>query len=180
MDPNGHLWAIGFDSEGRAGEVREEITRLGWGMDGLLSVLRLDDVAVVVRSRDGSYSFNREPFLVAANVLSCSVLGMLVGLVVAAPMTGATVGALLGGVGSAAASSAWIDESFVRDVERLMKPGTSALFVLDEEGDMDIILHHIRGLGGTVLKTNVDMERARLIQATLADSPEDPRGSNDR
>ena len=49
-----------------------------------------------------------------------------------------------------------------------MKPGTSAIFVLDDEGDMDVILHRIRGLGGTVLKTNVDLERARLIQSTLA------------
>jgi uncharacterized membrane protein len=33
---------------------------------------------------------------------------------------------------------------------------------------MDVILHKIRGLGGTVLKTNVDTERAQLIQSTLA------------
>jgi hypothetical protein len=38
---------------------------------------------------------------------------------------------------------------------------------------MDMILHKIRGLGGTVLKTNVDLERASLIQSTLASaSPE--------
>ena len=29
------------------------------------------------------------------------------------------------------------------------------------------ILQAIRGLGGTVLKTNVDLERAKLIQSTL-------------
>jgi uncharacterized membrane protein len=63
-----------------------------------------------------------------------------------------------------------LGEEFIRDVEGLMKPGTSALFVLDDEGDMDVILHAIRGLGGTVLKTNVDVERARLIQTTLAAS----------
>jgi uncharacterized membrane protein len=49
-----------------------------------------------------------------------------------------------------------------------MKPGTSALFVLDQAGNMTSILDGIRGLGGTVLKTNVDLERARLIQSTLA------------
>lgn len=53
-----------------------------------------------------------------------------------------------------------------------MKPGTSALFVLDDEGDMDVILHTIRGLGGTVVKTNVDLERAKLIESTLAPSAE--------
>ena len=35
---------------------------------------------------------------------------------------------------------------------------------------MDPILHTIRGLGGTMLKTNVDLERAKLIQSTLAAS----------
>jgi uncharacterized membrane protein len=49
-----------------------------------------------------------------------------------------------------------------------MKPGTSALFVLDDQGDMEVILHTIQGLGGVVLKTNVDLERAKLIQLTLA------------
>ena len=58
----------------------------------------------------------------------------------------------------------------IHDVESMMKPGTSALFVLDDEGDMEVILHKIRGLGGTVLKTNVDLERAKLIQSTLAAS----------
>jgi uncharacterized membrane protein len=57
-----------------------------------------------------------------------------------------------------------------REVEGLIKPGTSVLFVLDEVGNMDSILRGIRGLGGTVLKTNVDIERAKLIQSTLAAS----------
>jgi uncharacterized membrane protein len=75
----------------------------------------------------------------------------------------------LGGAGTAAsAASSGIGDNFIREVEELMKPGTSALFVLDYEGDMDVILSQIRGLGGTVLKTNVDLERAKLIQSTLA------------
>ena len=49
-----------------------------------------------------------------------------------------------------------------------MQPGTSALFVLDEVGEMDNILQAIQGLGGTVLKTNVDLDRARLVQSALA------------
>jgi hypothetical protein len=40
---------------------------------------------------------------------------------------------------------------------------------------MDVILHSIRGLGGTVLKTNVDLERATLIQSTLAASAAAPQ-----
>jgi uncharacterized membrane protein len=76
----------------------------------------------------------------------------------------------VGGAGSAAAAHMGISEDFIRDVEALMKPGTSALFVLDDAGDMEVILDKIQGLGGTVVKTNVDLEQAKLIQSTLAAS----------
>jgi uncharacterized membrane protein len=68
----------------------------------------------------------------------------------------------------AATVAVGISDDFVREVEALIQPGTSGLFLLDDGGDMDAILHAIRGLGGTVLKTNVDLERAKLIQSTLA------------
>jgi uncharacterized membrane protein len=164
MSTYSHLWAIGYDDVGRADEVRDEIKRLGWDKHYLILV----DVAVVVRHADGSFTFNQEPFPAIYNILGCTAVGFLAGLVLAAPLAGATVGALLGGVGSVTTSSVGIRDDFVREVEGLMKPGTSALFVLDDEGDMDVILHRIRGLGGTLLKTNVDVERAKLIQSTLA------------
>ena len=165
MKRYGHLWAIGYDDMERANQVRGEIEFLGWNKN----YLALDDVAVVIRHPDGSFMFNREKFPAASNVLGCSAVGFLAGLVLGAPLTGATIGAMVGGAGSAAVSaSVGIDDDFVTEVKGLMKPGTSAIFVLDDEGDMDVILHRIRGLGGTVLKTNVDLERAQLIQSTLA------------
>ena len=109
------------------------------------------------------------------NILACTGVGFLAGLVLAAPLTGATIGAVLGSAGTAAATHAGISEGFIRDVEAMMKPGTSALFVLDDEADMEMTLHQIQGLGGTVLKTNVDPERAKLIQSTLAAALPDER-----
>jgi uncharacterized membrane protein len=136
---------------------------------------------VVVRHPDGSFTLNREKFPAAANILGCSVVGFLAGLAVGAPITGATVGAMVGGAGTAAVSaSAGISNDFVKEVERLMKPGTSAIFVLDDEGDMDVILHKIHGLGGTVLKTNVDLEHAKLIQSTLSAPTQQTSKSNGR
>ena len=44
---------------------------------------------------------------------------------------------------------------------------------------MDVILGAVPGLGGgTVLKTNVDLERAQLIQSTLA-APSTQPGKSD-
>ena len=164
---NSHLWAIGYDEMDRAGQVRDRITALGWD-ERRLALL---DIAVVVRHSDGSFELDREPFPVAANVGGATAVGFIAGLVLGVPTVGAAVGALLGGIGTGIATARLgIDDEFVREVEAMMKPRTSALFVLDDEGDMDIILREIRGLGGTVLKTNVDVDRAKLIQSTLAGS----------
>ncbi|HEY7314507.1 MAG TPA: DUF1269 domain-containing protein [Gemmataceae bacterium] len=175
MTTAAHLWAIGYDDMEKADRVREEITQLGWGVGQGGKSLILLDIAVVVRHADGTFTFDRKQFPGMANIVGCTAVGFLAGLVLAAPLTGATIGAMLGGVGTAAsAAAAGIGDDFVREVEALMKPGTSALFVLDDEGDMEMILDTVRGLGGVVLKTNVDLERAKLIQTTLAASA-DPR-----
>jgi uncharacterized membrane protein len=168
MSTTTHLWAIGYDDMARADQVRDEITQLGWGTGNASKYLILEDIAVVVRHPDGSFTLDRKPFPGLANILGSTGVGFLAGLVLAAPLTGATIGALLGSAGSAAATHAGIKDDFIHDVVSMMKPGTSALFVLDDEGDLEMILHKIRGLGGTVLKTNVDVERAKLIQSTLA------------
>jgi uncharacterized membrane protein len=181
MTASAHLWAIGFDDAEGAHRARDEIARLGWETGGVKAHLILEDMAVVVRHPDGSFSLDREPFPAATNILGCSAVGFLIGLVLAAPLAGAAIGALVGGVGTAASAAAvGIGEDFVREVEGMMRPGTSALFVLDDVGNLDVILHAIRGLGGTVLRTNVDRERAKLIQSTLAAGPADAAGPTGR
>src|SRR5678816_1990184 len=96
MTKSGNLWAIGYDDMGRANQIRDEIISLGWDKHYLL----LNDVAVVVRHPDGSFTLNREKFPAAANILGCSVVGFLAGLVVGVPITGATIGAMVGGAGT--------------------------------------------------------------------------------
>jgi uncharacterized membrane protein len=167
MTTAAHLWAIGYDDMVRADQVRDEIAELGWGAGKAGKYLLLEDIAVVVRHADGSFTLDRRPFSDLASVLACTGVGFLAGLALAAPLTGATIGALFGGA-DIVATHAGMSKAFIREVEAMIKPGTSALFVLDEEVDMEVILHKIRGLGGTVLKTNVDPERAKLIQSTLA------------
>ena len=165
MATSSHLWAVGYDDVKQASRMRDEIVRLGRAQNYLL----LDDVAVAVRHPDGSFTLERERLDAASNILGLSAVGFLAGLVLGVPFVGAAIGAAVAGAGTAAViGSAGISGDFIKEVQALMKPGSSAIFVLDNEGDMDVILHGIRGLGGTVLKTNVDLERARLIQSTLA------------
>jgi uncharacterized membrane protein len=163
MIESGHLWAIGYDDMDRAEQVRAAI--IGLGERHCLIVL---NTAVVVRYPDGSTTLNGEPFVAATNFSGHSIASFLAGLSLAAPpLTGAAVGALVRGTGGAA-SEVGIDKEFVCEEQKRMQPGTSALFVLDQERELAAILQGIRGLGGTVLSTNVDLQRTQLIQSTLA------------
>src|SRR5262245_19204759 len=171
MTDGEHLWAVTYDDIGRANQVRDQIVRLGWDKNSLI----LDDVAVVARHHDGSFTLDRERFPTASNIVGCSAVGFLAGLVFGLPIVGAAVGAALGGAGSVmTAASAGLSQEFIKEAQARMEPGTSDVFVLDAGGDMEAILYAIRGLGGTVLKTNVDTERARLIQSTLAAASSGP------
>jgi uncharacterized membrane protein len=162
MTKRAHLWAVAFDDISRAEHVRAEIVKIGETQS-----LILLDTAVAVRYPDGIVTLNGEPFVCVPRVDKHSIASFLVGLALAVPpLSGPAAGALERAAGRAA--DAGISEGFIEEAQALMQPGTSALFVLDQEGDMQEILQGIRGLGGTILRTNVDMERARLVQSTLA------------
>src|SRR5262249_17965475 len=100
MTTQAHLWAIGYDNVGRAAEVRDEITRLGWGEGRASKYLVLLDTALVVRHPDGSFTLDHKPFPAVTNIMGCTTAGFLTGLVLGMPLTGAAVGALLGSAGS--------------------------------------------------------------------------------
>jgi uncharacterized membrane protein len=141
MTKAGHLWAIGYDNMGRAEKVRHEILKLG-----NKHCLILLDTAVAVRYPDGCVTLNGEPFVSVPYFRGHSFASFLAGLALGAPpLTGPAAGALVRAVGGTAAEVG-IDEDFINEVQALMEPGTSALFVLDQEGDMDEILQGYEAL----------------------------------
>jgi uncharacterized membrane protein len=166
MDPKsatktgGHLWAVGYDTMNRAEQVRQEVLRLGEK-----HALVVFDTAVVVRYPDGSVTLDGEQMVAAIQLGGHPIARFLASLALGAPpLTGAAVRQLVGRT----AAEVGISDDFILKVEAQMRPGTSVLFVLDQELTMSQILQEIQCLGGTVLRTNVDVERAKLIQSTLA------------
>jgi uncharacterized membrane protein len=157
MSNSGHIWAVAFDDVSRADLVCGEVKKLAERHS-----LILDDWAIAVRSVDGTFTVDGEPLLQPkphgrlANFLAGLALG-------APPLTCAAVDIFVSHQSGGA-----IGHDFIGEVKDLMQPGSSALFIVDRAGDLHAILDAIRGLGGTVLKTNVDLERARLVQSTLA------------
>ncbi len=171
------LWAIGFEGVERAAQIRDRITMLGEQQD-----IKLLDTAVVVRYPDGSVTLDGEPFIISDDKAhSRTIANILADIALAAPiLNGAAAGALLRYTNTADVAATGISEEFIGEIERLMRPGTSALFVLDQEGNRDAVVHAIRGIGGTVLKTTVNPELAKLIQSILSAAPTDAARPRDR
>ncbi|HTW93172.1 MAG TPA: DUF1269 domain-containing protein [Tepidisphaeraceae bacterium] len=163
MPAPAHLWAIGYPDLTAAEKARQEFELLAT----VQKCLTLYDVAIVTRRPDGSAQIDRKPFPRAGNVFHDGVLDFLIGFALAVPLYGPAVDAFF----SPDPGEVGIDAQFISDVKAMLKPGTAALLVLDEVGDLDKSLSGIRGLGGTILKTNVDLKRARLIQSTLHAPP---------
>jgi uncharacterized membrane protein len=157
------FWAIGYENSARAEEARARIDALA-GHEPHLSLL---DIAILERHLDGTYTLDREPFPATGNIFSGRILRFLAGFALFAPVTDGAVDAMLGSSAATTASAIGIEDKFIQDMKNILKPGSSTLLVLDDDGEIGEILRGIRGMGGTVLKTNVDVERAKLIQATL-------------
>lgn len=131
--------------------------------------LRVMDAIVVARLGDGSLTLARDEGPTAATgAAGFGLLGFLIGLVLTQPLAGAAVGAAVGGSVAGAARRFGIGDDFLDDVKAAMTPGTSALFLLTRTDNPEAVLRHLRGLGGTVLKTNVNADLARQVQETLA------------
>jgi uncharacterized membrane protein len=165
MAGSAHLWAVGYGDVDRAKQMREVIVSLA----GAERDLHLLDIAVLVRLLDGSLMFNGERFSADSPIAGHGILGLLTGFALAVPLlTDDAIGRVLDPTVPEGSNALGIDEKFKHEIASMMRPGTSALLVLDVAQNMNAILPRLQGLGGRILKTNVDIERANLIQSTLA------------
>ena len=75
---------------------------------------------------------------------------------------GAGIGALLASV-----NKAGVDEAFQNQVREMLKPGTSALFMVVEQMTTDKAEDALSKFGGTVLKTSLSNEAEKQLQDAL-------------
>jgi uncharacterized membrane protein len=168
MTSSAHLWAVGYDDINRASHVKEIIVSLASPEHSL----QLLDIAALVRSLNGSLLFNGKPFPAANHPSLYGTLGLLAGFALAVPLlSDEAVNRLFDSSVEEVAITVGIDDKFKQEITSMMRPGTSALLVLDVAENMNVILSRLKGLGGTILKSNVDIERVNLIQSTLAEKP---------
>jgi uncharacterized membrane protein len=155
------LIAIGYPDETTALAAMDEVGRLEQDL-----VIQPDAVATIVRNREGKLRVITNHHAVGGGATWGMFWGMLFGMLFFVPFLGMAVGAGLGALMGKVEKSG-IDRAFQDQVRDMLKPGTSALFLVVEKVTPDKAVEGLRQFGGTVLKSSLSKDAEKQLQDAL-------------
>lgn len=155
------LIAIGYDDMTTAARAEEEVQRLASDL-----IIQPDAVAVIVCNEDGKYKVSTNHHPVGAGASYGMFWGLLFGLLFFVPVFGMAVGAGLGAL-MGKVEKTGIDSAFQEQVRDMLKPGTSALFLVVEKVTPDKAVEALSEFGGTVLKSSLSKDAESQLQEAL-------------
>jgi uncharacterized membrane protein len=156
------LIAIGYPDETTALEAEKAAEQLASDL-----IIQADAIAAIVRSRDGKYRVTTNHHAVAGGTVWGMWWGLLFGLLFFVPVFGMAIGAGFGAL-FAKLERSGVDQQFQDQVRAMLKPGTSALFLVVEKVTPDKAIERLKPFGGTVLKTSLSQDAERALQSELS------------
>ena len=159
------LIAIGYDDKTTAAAAAEEVYRLSQDL-----IIEPDAVAVIVRDEDGKYHVTTNHHPVGAGATWGMFWGLLFGILFFVPVFGLAVGAGLGAL-MGKVEKTGIDKQFEQQVRDMVRPGTSALFLIVEKVTPDKAVAALSKYGGTVLKSSLSEQAQSELQEALHGEP---------
>ncbi len=155
------LIAIGYPDEATAEAAANEARRLARDL-----IIEPDAIAVIERDEEGKYHVHTSHHMVGAGATWGMFWGLLFGVLFFVPVIGIAVGAGLGALMGKVTKSG-IDREFQEQVRGMLKPGTSALFLMVEKVTPDKAVEAMSKFGGTVLKTSLSRQGEQELQDAL-------------
>ncbi len=155
------LIAIGYPDQATAAAAADEARRLSHDL-----IIQPDAIAVIERDAEGSYHVHTTHHMVGAGAVWGMFWGFLFGLIFFIPVFGLAIGAGMGALMGKLSKSS-IDKQFQDQVRDMVKPGTSALFLMLEKATPDKAVEAMSKFGGTVLKTSLSKKDEEELQEAL-------------
>jgi len=155
------LIAIGYPNEATAEAAADEARRLARDL-----IIEPEAIAVIVRDDDGKYHVHTSHNPVGRGATWGMFWGLLFGLLFFVPVFGIAIGAGLGALMGKITKSG-IDREFQDQVRGMLRPGTSALFLMLDKVTPDKAVDAMSKYGGTVLKTSLSKEGEQELQEAL-------------
>jgi uncharacterized membrane protein len=160
-DPMADLIAIGYPNEATAEAAADEARRLARDL-----IIEPEAIAVIVRDDEGKYHVHTSHNPVGRGATWGMFWGLLFGLLFFIPVFGIAIGAGLGALMGKITKSG-IDREFQDQVRGMLRPGTSALFLMVDKVTPDKAVDAMSKYGGTVLKTSLSKEGEQELQEAL-------------
>ncbi len=155
------LIAIGYPDETTALQAMDEVNELSKEL-----IIQPDAVAAIVCNQQGRFRVTTNHHAVAEGTSWGMFWGLLFGLLFFIPVfgmaVGAGLGALMGKIGKTG-----LDRQFQDQVRAMLKPGTSALFLVVEKVTPDKAVEALSRFGGTVLKSSLSKDAEKQLQEAL-------------
>jgi uncharacterized membrane protein len=155
------LIAIGYPDTTTAIQAEEEVQRLSKDL-----VIQPDAVAAIIRSEDGKIKTITNMHAVGAGTTWGMFWGFLFGFLFFVPFFGMAIGAGMGALMGKITKSG-VDKQFEDQVRDMLKPGTSALFMVVEQMTTDKALDALSKYGGTVIKSSLSKDAEAELQEAL-------------
>jgi uncharacterized membrane protein len=155
------LIAIGYPDETTATAAADEAERLAGDL-----IIQPDAIAVIRRDAEGKYHVTTNHHAVGGGATWGMFWGLLFGFLFFVPVLGMALGAGMGALMGKVTKSS-IDKQFEQQVRDMVKPGTSALFLIVEKVTPDKAIEGLARFGGTVLKSSLSKEQEAELQSAL-------------
>ena len=156
------LVVLAFDDEQGAEQMRDRMYDFQ-----KRELITLEDAAVVVRQKDGKAKVKQAHSLVGAGALGGAFWGLLIGLIFFMPWLGLAIGAVTGAL-SGKMADIGIDDDFIKQVSETVEPGTSALFLLARDANLERIKEELKDVDFKVIETNLTPEQEQQLRDTFA------------
>ena len=125
--------------------------------------VKLADAAIVVKADDGKLELHQtHEISVGTGAITGGVAGLLLGFALGGPLGGALVG-LLGG-GALGVFDTGIENKRMKKLGESLAPGHTALCVLIEDADWQLLRERLAPLGGEVLVAELTDEAAEALE----------------
>ena len=161
------LIVVAFNDEATAFAMRAELVSLQKEY-----LLEMEDVVVVSRSFDDKVQLHQTANLTALGAVTGGFWGALIGLMFLNPLLGAAIGAGAGAL-SGGLSDIGVNDDFMRDLGRTLKPGTAAVFLLTRKFTADKVIARLGAFKakGHVLQTSLTSGDEASLRAALEAMP---------
>jgi len=159
-----NLVVITFESEDKAEQVVDRLKSL---QDQ--AFMNLEDTAIVVKDSEGKVEVkNAIDKTVKQGVAFGGLLGLFLGVLFLVPVGGLLLGAIGGAVYGKLADMG-VDKKFINEVSESLHPGTSAIFFVVREANVEVAVAALRQYEGKVLQTTLPEDLENELKRALND-----------